>query len=765
MSPTDSPRSAHQRISFVCWRRGASNRGIPNRAELRVVALAVVVLFLLPGYRSPLAGQAPLTGQEPPKQLSFTALRDSIATISDTVVLRSLFRSSHRQNKQDGRNLPALLRSGALALRLGELGADPDFGQARSIFRKAASQVPARPEAWYGLGLAEEGKSDWEMSIGLNLGNRVGLKAVERSAQYHQRALDADAGYAPAALALARTTLTLRDTARLTMAAPALSRAASHPSAPAAVALEWGRVERAAGRAQAAVAAFERFLFAGGNKALGLLELARTRLALGQTDAERIYYEGAALADDEVAREYLADLAPIRDSARDELDTLTGIQLAQALRRFWTDRDRVELRADGERLREHYRRIQYARLHFPLTISRRFYGRQDAYRSGNAELDDRGVIYIRHGAPATRLRPFVFGAMPNESWRYARAEGDLMLHFSGGWDNNGGGDLYDYRLVQSVLDLRGAADAPQDQLLLSRQSLSPTYSRMLNWGRYGAGHARARERGIGAASIAVSTTTDSYELQFPHRLAVVADLVAVGRSAAGSLAHLVFGIAASGIKPEAVDGEARYPVRVRLVALDQHDRPVTGLDTIVVVRHRRVLGSGEFVVGRAELPLPRGTWRYRASLQQGDSVGVVLPRDSVTVADIYSGKLALSDIALGTRGRSVAWVTDAADTVLLAPSSLFRKGVDVELYYETSGATQGQRYRHEITLLHHERAKRRRPLVALSFEEEAADSVVRSHRSVRLERLKEGSYVVEVKVTAPDGSSRVRQRSLRLIKG
>jgi hypothetical protein len=201
------------------------------------------------------------------------------------------------------------------------------------------------------------------------------------------------------------------------------------------------------------------------------------------------------------------------------------------------------------------------------------------------------------------------------------------------------------------------------------------------------------------------------------------------------------------------------------VALDQHDRPVTGLDTIVVVRHRRVLGSGEFVVGRAELPLPRGTWRYRASLQQGDSVGVVLPRDSVTVADIYSGKLALSDIALGTRGRSVAWVTDAADTVLLAPSSLFRKGVDVELYYETSGATQGQRYRHEITLLHHERAKRRRPLVALSFEEEAADSVVRSHRSVRLERLKEGSYVVEVKVTAPDGSSRVRQRSLRLIKG
>ena len=174
-------------------------------------------------------------------------------------------------------------------------------------------------------------------------------------------------------------------------------------------------MERAAGRVYAADSAFERYLSVGGNRSLGLLELARTRLALGQADGERAYYEGAALADREVAREYLADLAPLRDSAPGDLDSLSGIQFTEALRRFWTARDRLELRANGERLREHYRRVQYARLHFPLTISRRFYGRQDAYRSGNAELDDRGVIYIRHGAPATRLRPFVFGAMPNES--------------------------------------------------------------------------------------------------------------------------------------------------------------------------------------------------------------------------------------------------------------------------------------------------------------------------------------------------------------
>ncbi|MBA3443295.1 MAG: GWxTD domain-containing protein [Gemmatimonadales bacterium] len=706
--------------------------------------------------------RAPLTAQEP---ASFEDLRDSIAAISDTAVIRAHLDTSRQQHKQDRANLSAALYSGLLALRLGELRADADFSQARSIFRDAAKRAPRRAEPWYGLALAEEGRSAWEMSVTVNLGNRVGLKALERAAGYHQRAVEALAAYTPAALALARLTMELRDTSLVARARPALLKAAADKDASPEVVLAWGRLERAAGRPEAALHAFERYLSLGKDRALGLLELARTRLAIGHPEGDQTYYEGAALAGAEVAPEFLADVVLLRDSAATGLDSLTGVPLAEALRRFWTERDRLELRAQGERLREHYRRLYYARLHFPLTISRRFHGRLDAYRSGSTELDDRGIIYIRHGEPTTRLRPFVFGTMPNESWRYGRAEGDLLLHFSGGWDNNGGGDLYDYRLVQSVLDLRGAADAPQDQLLLSRQELSPDYSRMLNWGRYGAANARTRERSIGAASIAVGTTTDTYELHFGRRLTVVADLVAIGRNAAGSLAHFVFGVAAPGISPEAVHGETRYPVRVRLVALDRHDRPVSSLDTTIVIRHRRVLGSGEFVVGRAELSLPRGQWSYRASLQQGDSAGVVLRRDSVTVADAYSGTLSLSDIALGTPGRAVPWVTEAGDTVLLAPSGLFRSGADVELYYEASGATRGLRYRHEIALLRSDAqdGKRRQPLVALSFDEEAADSVVRSHRYIRLERLKEGNYLVEVKVTAPGGVSQVRQRSIRLI--
>ena len=716
-------------------------------AALRIAAI-VVALTSRGGLQSGQAIQQP----------AFERLRDSLATTSDTTALRALLQPLRRTDP---------LRAGVVALRLGELNADPDFSEALSSFRRAARMNPPRAEPWYGLGLAEAGRSSWEMRDRLRLGSRVGIKALERSATNYARALEIDVHFVPAALALARVELALLDTARLTGARNALRRvvrAAGPGSAELLLAL--GRVERATGSLDSAVTAFERYLTIGPSRAVGLLELARTRLALGRADGEAPYYQGAALDDLEASAGYRADLELVAaDSVMRAFDRLKGQARTAYLHRFWTDRDHIELRPEGERLREHYRRILFARFHFPLSISRRFYGSRDAYRSGNNEIDDRGVIYIRQGTPAERLRPFVFGAMPNESWRYVRAEGDLLFHFSSGYDGNGGGDLYDYRLVQSVLDLHGAADAPIDQLILSRQSLSPMYSRMLNWGRFGSARARSWERNVGATSITVGTTTDSYELQFARGLAAVADLIAVGRGPAGGLAHFVFGIAAPTPSGQQFAGEVQYPVRVRLVALDGQERSIATLDTTVVIQHQRRLTRNEWLVGRVELTLPPGRWAYRASLQQGDSAGLVLPRDSVRVGNSDGTSLDLSDIALGSPGRAVSWITDAGDAVLLAPSSLFRKGAEAELYYEVRGATPGQTYRHEITVFRPGRrpSDRRRSLVAVSFEEETAAGVIRSHRTVPLAGLKEGSYLMEVKVTAPDGSSQVRHRELTVI--
>jgi len=57
-----------------------------------------------------------------------------------------------------------------------------------------------------------------------------------------------------------------------------------------------------------------------------------------------------------------------------------------------------------------------------------------------------------------------------------------------------------------------------------------------------------------------------------------------------------------------------------------------------------------------------------------------------------------------------------------------------------------------------------RPVVTLGFEEKADGGVIRAHRTLQLGRLKPGAYVVEVRVTGPDGQDATRRRQLRVAK-
>ena len=691
-------------------------------------------------------------------------LQDSLAAIHDTATLRRLHRSL-----ADARRSSAPLaafRSALVALRLAETGADPDAGDAIGELRRLARRHPDWAYTWHSLAGAEVRRAAWERAQPLALGNRVGSGTLERAVEHERRALAADPAYAPAAIRLAALTLELRDTALLPASRDALRRAARGARSPE-VLLAWGRIERAAGDADSAVAAFGRIAGAAPASALAGLELARTLLALGRLQGESTYFAGAGTDEPESVAGYRSDLLPIATEAElDAFDRSAGTGRAAFLRRFWLDRDAAELRAPGERLREHYRRLRYARRHFALTVARRFYGSRDAYRSGSEEVDDRGAIYVRHGEPSERLRPFVFGLMPHETWRYDRADGDLLLHFSAGYDEHGGGDLYDYRLVESVMDLHGASGAPKDQLLLSRQKLSPVYGRMLNWGPYGAARARARERGIGRASIDFGTTSDSYELRFSRGLTVVADLVAIGAHGGRPAAQFVFGVREDGTRPERARGLFAYRFRLRLVAMDAADHAVASRDTTVEFRLERPLEPGQYLIGRAELPIPPGTWTWRAAIQLGQETGVVLPRDTVRVSPRGRG-LALSDLALGAREASARWQPTPADTVLLTPFGLFREGAEVELYYEVTGADSGRAYRHEIAVFRRRGDAGRvesRPVVALGVDEAAPGEEIRSHRTLQLRRLKPGSYVVEVRVAGAEGAVAMRRRAIEVVR-
>lgn len=705
-----------------------------------------------------------LAGQTTSDRAAFDRLRDSLAAVHDTAALRILQRSLRQRSNPADRVELALV-----ALRRAELQADADAGDARDALRGVVRRAPDWPVAWHLLAQAEIRRAAWERSDALALGNRIGTGSLERALEDERRALDADPRYLPAALGLAELALGLRDTALYVPARDALRRAdRAQAGPPAPLLLARGRLERATDEPDSALAAFMRAAAGAdsGVSAMARLEQARTALAGSAADGERLYFAEAATADTGVVAGYRADLAPIApDSDLARFDRLDGAARAAWLERFWSDRDHAALRSDGERLREHYRRLLYARRHFALTISRRFYGGQDAYRSGSEELDDRGVIYVRHGEPRTRLKPFVFGLMPNETWRYGQADGDLLFHFSAGYDTNGGGDLYDYRLVESVLDLRGAADAEQDQLLLSRETLSPLYGRMLHWGPNGAARARARERGIGRASIDYGTTTDSYELQFASRLTAYGDLIGIGTDHGMPLAQFVFAVGAAETTPMAASDGVSYHVRARVVLLDGADHAVAHADTTLAFQLDHPLTRGQYLIGRVELPTPAGHFAWRAALEQGREAGVVLPTDSVTVRST-GPLLSLSDLALGVRAASARWMPTPADTVLLTPFDLFLAGSPVELYYEVAGARAGTTYRHEIGVFRVGGADRveDRPVVTLRVDEATGTDAIRAHRTLQLARLKPGAYVVEVKVTAPDGTADVRRRMIRVVK-
>ena len=97
---------------------------------------------------------------------------------------------------------------------------------------------------------------------------------------------------------------------------------------------------------------------------------------------------------------YRDDIVPIATAAElQRLDAASGAARAQVLRDFWSQRDRQDLRVDGERLRQHYQRLQVARLNYRLALTKRRYDTDERYRSGSTEFDDRGVIYVRHGTP------------------------------------------------------------------------------------------------------------------------------------------------------------------------------------------------------------------------------------------------------------------------------------------------------------------------------------------------------------------------------
>lgn len=623
------------------------------------------------------------------------------------------------------------------------------FDRARDAFREAHDLAPDRAEPLLGIGLAEGGKGDWLAAEPLNIGTRVGHGAYRAAVRALIAALARDPHLTPAILEMDRVALALRDTAINQQVLMAIRGAATSGNDDPATLLILGRRERAAGQAEASIAILQRYQSSGSNASLARYELARSLLTANNEEGVQLYF-AAVIADDSlVAGEVRADLVPIAERHElAEFDGTRGSARQDFLRRFWEDRARRDLRSASERLREHFRRLRFARQNYILSNNRRYYGMRDLYRAARSEtLDDRGVVYLRHGEPDLQLRPLLFGLLPNETWLYRRPDGDLLMHFSAGGEKFEGGDLTDYRLVPSVLALRGDR-APKDMLIASRFEISDLYEKILAWGPHGTARAWEEERQWGEASALIGTSTDGFELKFAHPLEVNTDLVTVGRRGRNSLLQVFYALPAT-IPPGT-------PVRFRLFVFDTLGGAHAWLDSTAV---SEVMGGRSG--GRFELEVAPGEWRYRFALATGEA-GMVSPSARIAIPDL-SGSLAMTGVALGRKTENLRWVTGVADTAHVHPDRNHPAGSDLELYYEVYGLRTGATYSASVVVFEKRGNRVGRSRLRLAFQEEGQGDVTRVRRSIRLAGLEPGEYWIEVGVGDGSGRHVSVKKELRVI--
>ncbi len=779
-----------------------------SRPQSAIVALAFVV--------------APMSAQAPAQRQALQLLRDSLELARDTVPLLTLERRTIDTARARRDDPMVHLRLGFIALRLVDLGASTSHADdAAGEFEWASDLRPQWPFPWYGMGLAESRLPDHSRKFAGGLWTMLGLDRDTRVGNAFLRAIEADPSFTDAVLGYAETAREQRIGAPLAEALAVVRRVTASPLGwQPELLLERGRLERLVGNPDSARVAFRRALVLGFDQATAELELART-LPLtadtvshrtdGVTPVEEMYYAAAGSDDPAIVAQCRRDIAPIlSDSELVAFDSTRGAGRVDWLHRFWARTAATDLRTPAARLAEHFRRLNFALQHFRLPPFRRSYQWGiEVYQSGSDELDDRGVVWLRQGAPTFRivwprsqprrppdpkltphagfaatetalqvdpdsiarlaaiLTPIaqapgpMFDAHPdadegsygNETWRYRRRGGDLVLHFIARDDPS------DYRLVASVMQLDVSLDA-----LIEAERLIPGLAALLTAGPIVREHSVEEDEIRGRRAIAAATSTTAWPRSYGIVLGGRVQWLAAGERNGEPLVHIVYAVDATLLHALPVLARTgRIPLVVRATMFDTAGAPVATLDT--VQRVPRPDGTSELIAMHAELAAPPGKHVIRFGVEADPSIGAVYPVDSLVVPDIHADTLSLSSLMIGAPHRSLAWEVAPGDTVWLDATNHYAPHDTVAVYFEAYGARPraGYTVRFAFRKVSHGLLARlfgqHGDAIAFSERVPVATGVTTVRRDFDLAGLAPGTYALEVTMSG-GGRSVVRRRGL-----
>lgn len=764
-------------------------------------------------------------------------VRAALAAYADTL---SRFDAYPARGEPAADAEPALgaLRRGFAELRLGAVSPDrAPLDRSLAAFDAAARSRPDWAWPWFARALAKlalfEGGYVSKPDVG---GQLAGESYYDGFIRDVTAAFERDSLFRPAVDFLIPFLSQQGDRTQPEPFRSALSRVERLQGLDPAIHLVLGRVERADGRDDLALAEFRTYRATGGDSGVADLEIARSLAALARPDPAAAAYLAGLTDPSPAARErYRRDFQWIAEPAElGAFDALPADSLQPWARQFWSVRDALAAREPGERLREHLRRWAYAYRHFRIPRPRFFAqfirarvaspgiactrSKPDGLDSvlargnpsdetdlfqGQAVVDQRAIVYLRHGEPWSvrgLAAPLADTAIPTPPGAGAPPEAPVVAAPDRpSPEELAAGSVWVYwfegrpRVFFFGTTVPGSAMGGR-AIYVMPPLFSPVYQLLAPLDPlYGRAAARMRVYENTAWTHAVPLTclptiqdvmvqaeqdvetgvrTDSYTLAFPTNLGSLAQVYAV-RNAGGSGGRLLLTTAVpdTALRPPAFAGvtgrmglERLVRLWLRFTAVDRAAGTVRRVDstrTFALPEHEP---AGSYLAFVTELPAPPGRYAVHAAVfdstrNAGDGFerrGIEVPGPGLALSDVIPLVAPVPGLA-GETG--VPWVRNGARLRINALGG-YRRNEPAPIYYEVYGLAPGRSYRTRIAV--YRRDRKPESGVQLVFTETAAGEMATEERTLDLRRLSPGQYRLEV--TVEDGTSGLRVSRARLIE-
>jgi hypothetical protein len=689
-------------------------------------------------------------------------------------------------------------------------------------FEEAALHAPDLAEPWFGLALSRLALYENGSHALFSPTQPLGMPNRAAWASHLRAALARDPRHVGALTSIGHVLVRQGERDQPDWIRAALVRAESLGVVTPDLILVRGRLARQEKRFGEAAAAFKEFVARGGDPSIGALEEARAIAGEGDLG------QGAARYDDGLSRLtpaglelYRADLALVTEGA--DLDALRALELGSAaawIRNFWLRRDAEDVRYEGDRLREHLRRWIIANERYrvvdpdrrtlfhepwaPITpcvpkdsFSLVQAGAREAVdpldpRRNERILDDRGLMYMRHGEPlrvvwtmggADRDARTAEEIARNELRRsemsadwvdaeislrsQARTFEDRGLNFAEVWTFLIEGKVRSYMFRgSSYLGYNApttlTSDISSPELALLRAQLDPRF--MTVWSRYQNPfppkvpiacmvtiQRLAKEV---RQDLMLGGSTDAHPLLFPVSVMPSVQVAAVGHPADGTEQVVVaYALPAWRMAVTRVDSGFVYHTQWRLTAVDAAGTIRRSEGELPFFR-RDSLGEGRFLSGTLTLPVPAGTWQVGLAFWQPDDLhgGTIQARG----IRLDGGAVTLSDLILGRQDDAVRW-----NGIPMNPLGTWKRGSILEVHTELRGVSAAEvQTTFEVRQIDRTTG---RPAVRVATATAITGMITTIDRSLALGRLAPGVYRLTMTVEAPDGLRLTRERVFEVI--